>query len=106
MNYFTYLANVGAEQLFGAIHKEHSQTIAIVLVHVDADVAADVLNMFSDDMKADIAIRMSQLDTVPDMLIKSISGTLMGKIASKGVKLGGIKAVANILKLLDKKNNY
>ena len=103
MNYFTYLADVGREQLFQAIHKEHAQTIAIVLVHVDADVAADVLNMFSDDMRADIAMRMSQLDTVPDMLIKSVSDTLMGKITSKGIKLGGIKAVADILKHLDKK---
>ena len=103
MNYFTYLANVGGEQLFQAIREEHAQTIAIVLVHVDADVAADVLNMFPNDMKADIAMRMSQLDTVPDMLIKSISDTLTGKITSKGVKLGGIKAVADILKHLDKK---
>ena len=103
MNYFTYLVNVGAEQLFQAIHKEHAQTIAIVLVHVDADVAADVLNMFPDDIKADIAIRMSQLDTVPDMLIKNISDTLIGKITSKGIKLGGIKAVADILKHLDRK---
>ena len=103
MNYFTYLVNVGGEQLFQAIHKEHAQTISIVLVHVDPDVAADVLNMFSDDIKADIAIRMSQLDTVPDMLIKNISDTLMGKITSKGIKLGGIKAVADILKHLDRK---
>ena len=105
MNYFTYLTNVGVEQLFQAIHKEHSQTIAIVLVHVDADVAADVLNMFPTDAKADIAMRMAQLDSVPDMLIKSISDTLMGKINPKGVKLGGIKAVASMLKQLDKKYN-
>ena len=103
MNNFKYLANVGAEQLFEAIHKEHPQTVAIVLVHVDADVAADVLNMFSDDMKADIAMRMSQSDTVPDMVMKSISDTLIGKMASKGIKLGGIKAVADILKHLDRK---
>ena len=104
MNNFTYLANVGVEQLFQAIHKEHAQTIAIVLAHVDADVAADVLNMFPTDMKADIAIRISQLDSVPHMLIKGISETLKGKISSvKSVKLGGIKAVADILKHLDKK---
>ena len=104
MNNFTYLANVGVEQLFGAIHKEHAQTIAIVLAHVDADIAADVLNMFPNDSRADIAIRMSQLDTVPDMLIKSISDTLKGKVSSaEGIKLGGIKAVADILKHLDKK---
>ena len=103
MNNFTYLTNVGVEQLFQAIHKEHAQTIAIVLAHVDADVAADVLNMFSDDARADIAIRMTQLDSVPDMLIKSISDTLMGKVALKGTKLGGIKAVADILKHLDRK---
>ena len=100
MKHFTYLTNVGVEQLFQAIHKEHAQTIAVLLVHVDADIAADVLNMFSADMKADIAIRMAQLDTVPDMLIKNISDTLMGKITSKGIKLGGIKAVANIFKYL------
>ena len=105
MNYFTYLANVGVEQLFQAIHKEHSQTIAIVLAHADVDTAADVLNMFPNDIKADIAMRMAQLDTVPDMLVKSISDTLMGKINPKGIKLGGIKAVANMLKHLDKKYN-
>lgn len=104
MNNFTYLANVGVEQLFEAIHKEHAQTIAIVLVHIDADIAADVLNMFTDDSRADIAIRMSQLGTVPDMLIRSISDSLKGKVSSvKGIKLGGIKAVAEILKHLDKK---
>jgi len=98
-----YLVNVGAEQLFVAIHKEHAQTIAIVLAHVDPDVAADVLNMFTDDIKADIAMRMTQLDTVPNMVIKSISDNLIEKIASKGMKLGGLKAVADILKHLDKK---
>jgi flagellar motor switch protein FliG len=106
MKYFTYLANIGAEQLFQAIHKEHAQTIAIILVHVDTDVVADILNMFPNDSRADIAIRMSQLDTVPDMLIKTISDTLKGKISSaKGIKLGRIKAVADILKHLDKKDN-
>ena len=103
MNYFTYLTNIGVEQLFQAIHKERAQTIAIILAHMDSDVAADVLNMFPDGMQADIAIRMSQLDSVPDILIKGISETLKGKASSaKGVKLGGIKAVADILKHLDK----
>lgn len=104
MNNFTYLANIGVEQLFQAIHKEHAQTIAIILAHIDADVAADVLEMFSSEQKADIAIRMSQLDSVPDMIIKGVSETLRGKISSlEGIKLGGIKAVADILKHLDKK---
>ena len=104
MNYFTYLANAGVEQLFQVIHKERAQTIAIVLAHIDADVAADVLNMFSDDDRADIAIRMSQLGSVPDMLVQSISQTLTRRLSSsaKGIKLGGIKAVAEILKHLDK----
>ncbi len=98
MKYFTYLAQIGGEQLFGAIHQERAQTIAVILSHVDNDVAADVLSMFPDEMRADIAIKMSQSDTISDMLVKSISDTLMGKVASKGVKLGGVKAVANILK--------
>ena len=103
MNYFSFLANVGVEQLFQTIHKEHAQTIAIILAHIDADVAADVLNMFPPHTKADIAMRISQLDTVPDMMIKNISETLMKNITTKGIKLGGIKAVADILKHLDTK---
>lgn len=50
MKYFTYLANVRVEQLFQVIHKEHAQTI--VLIHIDTNVAADVLNMFSYKIKA------------------------------------------------------
>ena len=104
MNNFEYLANVGVEQLFHAIHTEHAQTIAVILANIDEDVAADVLNMFPNEQKADIAMRISQLDSVPDMLIKGISETLKGKVSSaKGIKLGGIKAVADILKHLDKK---
>lgn len=103
MNYFNYLSNVGVEQLFQVIHREHAQTIAIVLAHADSDTAADVLNMFPNDTKADIAIRMAELDTVPDMVIKNISDMLIGKITSKGIKLGGIKMVADILKHLDRK---
>jgi flagellar motor switch protein FliG len=100
MKYFTYLENIEAEQLFEVIHKEHPQTIAIILVYIDADVAADILSMFTDDIKADIAIRMSQFNSVPDALIKSISDTLINKITPKGIKLGGVKVVANILKHL------
>ena len=82
MKYFTYLENIEAEQLFEVIHKEHPQTIAIILVYIDADVAADILSMFTDDIKADIAIRMSQFNSVPDALIKSISDTLINKAMS------------------------
>ena len=103
MNHFEYLANVGVEQLFHAIHTEHAQTVAIILASIDKDVAADVLNMFSNEQKADITIRISQLDSLPDMLVKNISNTLKDKVSSvERVKLGGIKAVADILKHLDK----
>ena len=102
MKYFEYLQDAETQQIFNAIQMEQPQTIAIILVHVDTDLAADILNMFSDNMKADIAIRISQLDNIPDILIKSVSNTLKSKIAPKGVKLGGIKAVADILKHFDK----
>jgi len=103
MKNFDYLVDVGAKQLFQAIHKEHAQTIAIILAHIDANVAADVLKMFSNEERADIAMRMAQADSLPNMLVKNISDTLVGKIALNGTKLGGIKMVADILKHLDKR---
>jgi len=100
MNFFNFLNSIEPKNLFKALETEQLQTIVIVLVHIDRDLAADVLNMFSDDMKAQIAIKMSQTDSVSEILIKNIAETLKNRILSSGVKLGGVKAVAEILKRL------
>jgi flagellar motor switch protein FliG len=98
MNYFNYLEDVTAKDLFEALQAEQLQTIAIVLLQIDRNLAADVLDMFSDDRKTQLAIKMTQIDSLPEVVVKNIANILKTKIQPSGVKLGGIKAVAEILK--------
>lgn len=100
MNYFNYLQNVAAKNLFEALQAEQLQTIAIVLVQIDRGLAADVLDMFPDDIKAQLAIKMTQIDSLPTGVVKNIANILKTKIQPSGVKLGGIKAAAEMLKRL------
>ncbi len=100
MNYFSYLEDVAPKNLFEALQTEQLQTIAIVLVHIDRDLAADTLNMFPDDIKAQIAIKMAHIDDLHEVAVKSIANILETKILPSGVRLGGVKAVAEILKRL------
>ena len=98
MNFFSYLNIIEPKNLFNALQDEQLQTIAIVLVHIDKDLAADILNMFPDDIRATIAIKMTETDNLPEAILKNIADILKNKIVPSGVKLGGIKAVAEILK--------
>jgi flagellar motor switch protein FliG len=98
MNFFSYLNMIEPENLFNALQTEQLQTIAIVLVHIDKDLAADILNMFPADTRANIAIKMTAIDNLPEAVIKNIADILKNKIVPSAVKLGGVKAVAEILK--------
>ncbi|NOQ30608.1 MAG: hypothetical protein GQ570_05740 [Helicobacteraceae bacterium] len=102
MNYFSYLNNVEAERIYEVMSMEQTQTIAIVLTYINADLSAQVLDLYPQETKADIAIKMSQVINLPESVLKNIADTLETKLLPSGIKLGGVKAVADILKLLDK----
>lgn len=88
------------------IRLEHPQIIAIVLSYLESDQAADILAALPENMRADIVIRISQLDGIQpsalneldEMLEKQFAGNT-DTIKSSGV--GGLKTAANILNFLD-----
>ena len=80
MNLFSYLNNIDAERLFDMLQDEHLQTIAVVLVHLDKDLAADILNRFPQKTRADIAMRMANSDSLPEMVLQNIANSLKNKI--------------------------
>lgn len=100
MNYFNYLHNIESKQLFDALEGEQPQVIAIVLAHAETALASETLELFSKSLQVDISIRMAELEEIPEVLLQSISDTLEKKIAPKSVKVGGVKAVAEMLKHL------
>jgi flagellar motor switch protein FliG len=103
---FAYLSKIKPQQLSDFIINEHPQTIALILAHMDATSAADVLSYFSDDMRAEIAMRMAKLGDISPSVIKRVSAVLESKLealASYKVEVGGPRAVADVFNRLGAK---
>jgi flagellar motor switch protein FliG len=87
------------------IRHEHPQIISIVLAYLDADQAAEILAELPVGIRPDVLMRIATLDGVQpsalseldDIMEKQFAGKPTGKTSS----LGGAKAAADIVNLLD-----
>ncbi|CEG56524.1 flagellar motor switch protein FliG [Legionella fallonii] len=87
------------------IRNEHPQIIATILIHLDSEQAAEVVSYFGAEKRAEVLLRMCNIDTVKPEAItqlglvieKQLSGQQVGKTAS----VGGIKSVADVINFLD-----
>lgn len=94
-----------ARLIADVIRNEHPQIIATILIHLDSEQAAEVVNYFTPEKRAEVLLRMCTIDTVKPEAIselghvieKQLSGQKVGKIAS----VGGIKTVADVINFLD-----
>lgn len=103
---FSYLSRVRPQQLSDFIIHEHPQTIALILAHMEPTNAAETLNYFSDDLRAEIAIRMANLGDISPNIVKRVSTVLENKLeslTSYKVEVGGIRAVAEVFNRLGQK---
>ncbi|MDA3966444.1 MULTISPECIES: flagellar motor switch protein FliG [Helicobacter] len=103
---FAYLSRVRPQQLSDFIIHEHPQTIALILAHMDPTNAAETLNFFSDDLRAEIAIRMANLGDISPNVVKRVSTVLENKLeslTSYKVEVGGTRAVAEVFNRLGQK---
>lgn len=103
---FSYLSKIKPSQLADFILNEHPQTIALILAHMDATAAAETLGYFSDDLRAEVAMRMAKLGDISPSVIKRVSAVLESKLeslASYKVEVGGPRAVADIFNRLGAK---
>ncbi|MCX2716253.1 flagellar motor switch protein FliG [Helicobacter sp. MIT 21-1697] len=103
---FAYLSKIRPQQLADFIINEHPQTIALILAHMDASGAAETLSYFSDDLRAEVAIRMANLGDISPSVVKRVSAVLENKLeslTSYKVEVGGTRSVAEIFNRLGQK---
>lgn len=103
---FSYLSKIKPQQLADFIVTEHPQTIALILAHMEPTAAADTLSFFSDDMRAEVTMRMAKLGDISPSVIKRVSAVLESKLeslASYKVEVGGPRAVADVFNRLGAK---
>jgi len=98
---FQFLHDVDHDHLAGHLQDEHPQTIAVVLSHLTARRAADVVAALPADVQSEVLGRLADLDRadpeivreVEQGLMKRMAGGLPARPASRGVS-----AVADILR--------
>jgi len=103
---------IDPKAIFEVIHKEHPQTIALILTYLTTEQAVSIISELPVDLRTEVAIRMSTLDELPPAIIveimETLSDTLVADLQEMGIspgekatKVGGVKFVADLLKETD-----
>lgn len=99
------LKGVDSKTLSNFLLTEHPQTTALILSLLDPPQAAEVLSLLPDKMKDDVAKRIAVTEQIPESILAELEEVLKGQLdinKGKGRKVGGIKAVAEILNHSDR----
>src|SRR5690349_6589175 len=87
------------------IRHEHPQIISIVLAYLDSDQAAEIITELPAGLRADVLMRIETLDGVQPSALSELDDimekTFAGKSTATTAALGGAKAAADIVNLLE-----
>jgi len=103
---FNFLQKAETESLLTFIIDEHPQTIALILAHLPAQKASDILADLPDEKKVEVVSRISRMEQTSPEVIKeverSLEKRLSGMMADGLQRVGGVESVAEILNLTDR----
>ncbi len=103
---FSLLQDVDPSQLVNFIQKEHPQTIALLLAHMDASMSAPILSALPQELQVDVTTRLATMQSVsPDVLeqVEEVLATQMKSLFGGNVsEVGGVKFVAEMLNQVDR----
>ncbi len=103
------LQKADPQQLAKFVHSEHPQTIALVLSHLDTPQAAALLVSLPSNLRADVAMRMANLDQISPEIVHKIAAVIGQKLKALGEfsreSYGGVRAVAELFNRLDSMTN-
>jgi flagellar motor switch protein FliG len=103
---FATLERANPQQLSRFILGEHPQTVALILAHLQATSAAQLVQQLPDEMRADVLVRMASIEEVSPEVIGRISGLIDQRLRSLGgatrEQHGGVRAVAELFNCLDR----
>lgn len=94
---FESLSRTEAGRIVQLLRDEQPQIIALVLVSLPRNKAADVLDEFDDDIQAEIALSICQMEDVDPEVIAAIEESLQTKLASTTIQRSSGKTGAQTL---------
>lgn len=100
---FSFLQKTEKENLVTFLQEEHPQTIALVLSHVPAGMATDILSALATERQIEVISRIANMDqTSPDVIKeveRGLEKRLAGLVSERFERVGGVAAVAEILNM-------
>lgn len=102
---FEFLTKVDAKQIVKIIQNEHPQTIALIMAHLDPSQAAESMAALPEDLKAEVAYRIANLQDISPSVARTLSNVLEDRfeaVSSYGLEVGGVKSVAEIINRMDR----
>lgn len=103
---FNTLAKTDPQQLSKFILAEQPQTIALILAHLDASQAAQLVSLLPEGLRVEVVSRMATLEEISPDVITRISSVIEQRLKSIGggshESYGGVRAVAELMNRLDR----
>lgn len=98
---FDVLKKADSSQLINFLNKEHPQTVALILSHLNPEQTASALKDLPEQLRDDVAFRIATLGKISPQTLKQIEKVvdeMAGLTMSQTVgKIGGTKSLATIL---------
>lgn len=99
---FNYLEAMDTKDIIHIIKGEHPQTIALILVHLKPERAAEILGELPKELQTALALRIAEINRVPQEVVKEMDDALRRELTVRGdsraaKKLGGVGVLADIL---------
>ncbi|MDB5295698.1 MAG: fliG, partial [Phycisphaerales bacterium] len=103
---FSFLAKAESENLLTFIQDEHPQTIALILAHLPAQKASEIMVGLPSQKQIEVVKRIANMEQTNPEVIKEVERGLehrLSDIVSQTFeKAGGVDTVAEILNLADR----
>mgnify|MGYP001212596663 FL=1 len=90
-----------ARSIAELIMDEHPQIVALVVSYLEYGMASDVLNLLTQDMQADVILRIATLETVDPGALKELEIVMQRKFKAntnlRSSNVGGVAAASKIM---------
>ncbi|MGC9669209.1 flagellar motor switch protein FliG [Planosporangium sp. 12N6] len=97
---FGFLQKADPRQVLSFVQDEHPQTIALVLAHMPAAMASQILSGLAGELQADVAHRIAVMDRTSPDIIRQVEATLERKLSSV-LQPSDLSAVGGLQPLVD-----
>lgn len=97
---FSFLHRADPRQLLSFLAEEHPQTIALVLVHLPAPKASQILSGLGADLQADVAHRIAVMDRTSPEIVRQLERMMERKLSSV-LQPSDVSTVGGVQPLVD-----